>query len=478
MKRLSYLALALAIALSACTRVASTQPGDTAQGSGAPGQRHPWTHPGVLRLASLSEPDTLNPMLSTSQVSVDISMFWGGYLFNYSDANELVPELATEVPTVANGGISSDGGTITYHLRKGVLWQDGAPFSAADVVFSWRTVMNPDNNIQTRTGYDDVRAIDAPDAQTLVVHLKRAYAPFVNSFFTMSSTPYTVLPKHLLEKYHDINQIPYSSKPVGTGPFIVQEWHRGDTLRMVANPHYWRGAPKLKEIQYRAIPDENTLTTGVRTHEIDMWYNASATNYPVASKIAGTHAILTPFTQFSLIGFNTQRPIMSEVAVRRALAHATDRKTLINRVTYGVQILGDGDQPAFSWAHDPNLPSIDYDPAKAKALLEAAGWHAGPDGIRTKDGQRLHLQIATTTGNAVGNRLAVLLQSTWKDVGVEAEVKPYASAIMFANYASGGILQAGKFDVEFSSWLNGIDPDDYTLFASDQIPPNGQNQYR
>ncbi|MEA2689512.1 MAG: peptide/nickel transport system substrate-binding protein, partial [Candidatus Eremiobacteraeota bacterium] len=133
MKRLSYLALALAIALSACTRVASTQPGDTAQGSGVPGQRHPWTRPGVLRLASLTEPDTLNPMLSTSQVSVDISMFWGGYLFNYSDANELVPELATDVPTVANGGISSDGRTITYHLRKGVLWQDGAPFSAADV---------------------------------------------------------------------------------------------------------------------------------------------------------------------------------------------------------------------------------------------------------------------------------------------------------------------------------------------------------
>lgn len=471
-------AAVLAIALAACTRVATTQSGPNDEKGGGSGQRHPWTRPGILRLASLTEPDTLNTALSTSQVSVDIAMFWAGYLFNYDDKNQLVPELATEVPTLANGGISKNGLMITYHLRKGVQWQDGAPFDAGDVVFSWRTIMNPNNNIQTRTGYDRITAIDTPDRWTAVVHLKSPYAPFVNSFLTMSSTPYAVFPKHLLAQYHDINQIPYNSKPLGTGPFIVKEWQRGQMIRMVANPHYWRGAPKLKEVQYRAIPDENTLTTGVRTHEIDFWYNVGATNYPVASKIPATHVVLTPFTQFSLIGFNTKRPVMSEVAVRRALALATDRKRLIDTVTFGVQLLADGDQPAFSWAHDPNLKSIPFDPAQARSTLDAAGWKPGPDGIRVKNGRRLHLQIATTTGGAVGNRLAVLLQSAWKDIGVEAEVKPYASAIMFANYQSGGILQGGKFDVQFSSWLNGVDPDDDTLFACDQIPPNGQNQYR
>ncbi|HEY0613052.1 MAG TPA: peptide ABC transporter substrate-binding protein [Candidatus Elarobacter sp.] len=479
MKRRIVMLLVLALAAGGCTRVASTEPGSAPGGAGgAAGGRHPWTRPGILRLATLTEPDTLNPALSTSQVSVDLAMFWAGYLFNFSDANELVPELATAVPTLANGGISKDGLTITYHLRKGVLWQDGAPFDAGDVVFSWQTIMNANNNVQTRTGYDLIRSIEAPDPSTAVVRLKRAYAPFVNSFFTMSSTPYPIFPKHLLAQYHDINQIPYNSKPVGTGPFIVQEWHRGQVLRMVANPHYWRGAPKLKEVQFRAIPDENTLTTGVRTHEIDFWYNAGSTTYPVASKIPATHPVLTPFTQYSLIGFNTQRPIMSDVAVRRALAYATDRKRLIDTVTFGVQLPGDGDQPAFSWAHDPTLPSLPYDPAKAREMLEAAGWHAGADGIRVKDGQRLHLQIATTTGGSVGARLAVILQAAWKEIGVDAEVKPYASAIMFANFQSGGILQAGKFDVQFSSWLNGVDPDDYTLFACDQIPPNGQNQYR
>jgi peptide/nickel transport system substrate-binding protein len=478
MRRLGILAVAAAVALSACTRVDTSSSAGGTAGPAGTGQRHSWTRPGVLRFASLSDPNTLSPLLTAFQVSVDLSMFWAGYLFNYSDTNELVPELATEVPTLANHGIAKDGLTITYHLRKGVQWQDGETFDVRDVVFTWHAVMNPNNNVQTRTGYEDVRSIDTPDAYTAVVHLKKPYAPFVNSFFTMSSTPYPIYPRHLLEKYQDLNRIPFNSKPVGTGPFIVQEWHRGQTLRMIANPHYWRGKPKLDEVQYRAIPDENTLTTSVKTHEVDLWYNASATNYATASKIADTHAVLTPFTQYAQIGFNNARPLLTDVRVRRALALATDRKRFIDTVTYGVQILGEGDQPAFSWAHDPNLALIPFDPAKARATLDEAGWKPGPDGIRGKNGQRLHLIVVTTSGNAVGARVAVLLQSAWHDIGVELEVKQYASALMFANYSSGGILQAGKFDVEFSSWTNGVDPDDETTVSCSQIPPNGQNLFR
>jgi len=468
-KKLVALLIAATI-LAGCTRSL----GSAGSPSG-PGTRHSWTQPGVLRIASLGDPDSLSPLIGTFQVDVDLSMFWAGYLFNYDDRNQLVPELATIVPTLANGGIAKDGRTITYHLRRGVLWQDGATFSADDLVFSWHAVMNPNTNVQTRTGYDDIRAIDEPDKYTIVVHLIRPFAPFVNSFFTMGATPYPVYPKHLLAQYHDLNHISYNSKPVGTGPFIVSEWHRGQTLRMVANPHYWRGPPKLREVDYTNIPDENTLVTSVRTHEIDLWYNASATNYPAASHIAGTRALLTPFTQYSIITFNTRRPIVSEEAVRRALALATDRKHLIDVVTFGVQIPGDGDQPAFSWAHDPTLRSIPFDLARSRATLEAAGWKGGPDGIRTKNGQRLHLDLATTSGDALGNRVAVLLQADWRSAGVELDIRTYATAMMFANYSAGGILQAGRFDVSQSSWVNGIDPDDSTNVTCAAIPPNGQN---
>ncbi len=480
MKRLGYLAVALAIALSACTRVATTQSGpDTgAGGSAAPGQRHSWTHPGILRIASLSDPDTLNPLLGTFQVDTDLSMFWGGYLFNYSDRDELYPELATTVPTLANGGIAKDGLTVTYHLRRGVQWQDGVPFDAADVAFTWRAIMNPNNNVQTRTGYDVIRSIDTPDKYTAVVHLKQRFAPFVNTFLTMSSTTYPVLPKHLLAKYPDINRVPFNSAPIGTGPFIVKEWHRGQILRMVANPHYWRGAPKLKEVTYQSIPDENTLTTSIKSHDIDLWYNASSATYPAASHVPDTRAILTPFTQYTFVGFNLSRPPLSELPVRKAIAYATDRTRLLETATYGVNVAGEGDQPRFSWAYNAALAPIPYDPAKAKATLDAAGWHAGPDGIRTKNGTRLHVVFTTSAGSALGNRVAVLLQSAFREVGIEAEIKAYATAQMFASSAAGGILQAGKYDVEFSAWVNGTDPDDSTTVMCDQIPPGGQNIYR
>lgn len=474
MRQIGTLAVALAIALSACTRVATTQSGP----GGTTGGPHSWTKPGVLRIASLNDPDSLSPLVGEYQVDVDLSMFWAGYLFNYNDRNELVPELAADVPTLANGGISRDGLTVTYHVRKGVKWQDGAPFDADDVVFSWHAVMNPNTNVVSRQGYDVIARIDTPDKYTAVVHLKKRFAPFVNSFFTMSAQPYPVYPKHLLAKYPDLNRIPYNSAPVGTGPFIVKEWHRGQTLRMVANPHYWRGAPKLAEVRYQAIPDENTVLTAMQSHAIDLWYNAPATLYSQASKVADTHAILTPFTQYSMLGFNTARPLVSDPAVRRALAMATDRKRLIDLVTYGVNIINEGDQPKFSWAYDETLKPIAFDVERAKATLEAAGWHAGPDGVRVKDGQRLRLEAATITGSAVGNRMAVQIQSAWRPLGVELTIKQYASALMLATYSAGGILQTGKFDVQFSSWVNGIDPDDSSTVLSTQIPPAGNNNFR
>jgi len=165
-------ALSLAVA---CTRVAvRTETG-----------RHPWTIPHVLRITRSSEPDSLNPIVGFEQTDVDISMFWAGYLFNRSDENRFVPELATVVPTTANGGISPDGRTIVYHLRPQVKWQDGAPFGADDIIFSYRSVMNPRNAAPSRSGYERISRIDKVDDHTIAVHLTHPWAHFVDTFFTL-----------------------------------------------------------------------------------------------------------------------------------------------------------------------------------------------------------------------------------------------------------------------------------------------------
>jgi peptide/nickel transport system substrate-binding protein len=460
------LALTAAL-LDGCTRL----------GTSSVAAGHSWTHHGLLRIVNIAEPDSLNPLVGNFQIDSDLAQLWGGYFFNYSDRNELVPELVTAVPTLANGGISPDNRTITYHLRKGVLWQDGVPFGADDVIFSWHAVMNKRNNVPSTVGYELIDSIERKDAWTIAVHLKKAYAPFLTTFFGPCSNPYVVLPAHLLAKFPDLNRVPFNSQPVGTGPFVVERWQRGSKIVFRANQHYWRGPPKLNEVWYTPIPDENTVISLLASHEADLDYNAANVNYKQLTGIEGTRVTLTPFTQFSQLVLNLRSAQLADVRVRQALWLALDVKALLRDVTHGVNIPGYTDQPAFSWAYNPNVAHYDYDPAKARGLLDAAGWKAGPDGIRLKDGKRLQLTFAGVQGSANGNAAAVIVQRNWHDVGVESLVKNYVSSLFFASYGAGGIIQTGKFDVAFDSWLNGVDPDDSTLWLCNQFPPNGENVY-
>jgi peptide/nickel transport system substrate-binding protein len=441
------------------------------------GTRHAWTRPGVLRIASIADPDTLSPMIGNSQIDFDLSMFWGGYLFNYDDHDRLLPELATVEPTQANGGIARDGRTITYHLRRGVRWHDGALFSADDVIFTWRAIMNPRTNVGDRTAYARITTIDKRNDATIVVHLDRPYAPFVNTFLTQGEIPIPVYPKHLLAREPDLNRVAFNSAPVGTGPFKVLRWNRGEKIRMVANSAYWRGSPKLKEVDYSAIPNEQTIVTQLRTHELDLWYNAPAALYPQIRDIPGTRTLLTPFVHYSQLGFNTQRPPLDDIRVRRALAYGTDRRAIIAATSFGVNRPGDGDQPNGSWAYDPRLRRIPYNPVRAAALLDAAGWLRGPDGIRTNRGQRLAPTLAIVSGAATEGRVAVLLQSQWRSLGVDLVIKTYASSLMYASAAAGGIVQGGKMDIALTGWTNGVDPDDSMLVTCAARSPVAQNYY-
>ena len=470
--RIAALALAGVCGLAGCSKV-----GTSSEAGGAAGGGNPWTQHGVLRIGNLQEPDTLDPEVGNQQIDSDLAMLWGGFFFNWSDQNQYVPELATELPTLQNGGISKDGRTITYHLRRGVTWHDGAPFDARDVIFTWHAIMNKSNNIPSTVGFDLVTAIDQVDPFTIRVHLKQSWAPFVATFFNQSGTPFPVLPAHILAKYPNIKQVPYNSQPIGTGPFSVQRWQRGSKIVFEANPHYWRGAPKLKRIEYDPVPNENTIVTLIQSHEIDLEYNGSAANWQQLKSVPGTRATLTDFNQFGQLALNTSSPLLADVSVRKALWYALDSPGIIERVSHGVNVPGYTDQPSFSWAYNPNVTHYNYDPAKARQLLDAAGWKPGADGIRTKNGTRLSITLAGVSGSANGTAVAVQAQRYWKDVGVEAEVKNYTTSLFFASYGAGGIVQTGKFDAAFFSWVGGTDPDDSTLIMCDQFPPNGQNVY-
>jgi len=463
------IALAAALGLVACTKI-STSTGPQTAGN-------PWTHHGFLRIGSRQEPDNLNPMLGTEVIDKDLSMFWAGYLFNWNDRNEMVPELAEFVPTLANGGIAKDGLTITYHLRRGVKWQDGAPFGAEDVKYTWQQMMNPDNPVVSRLGYDVVAAMDTPDAHTIVVHLKHRFAPFVNAFFSMSNNPVAILPKHLLSQYPNLSRVAYNRLPIGTGPFRVVSYERGSHVIFEANPSYWRGRPKLQRIEWKIIGDDNTLLTELKTHEIDFYYRATEAQIPSLRDIPGTRVILTPFTQFADIGINAGHAPLDDVRVRRALAYATDRQELIDKVSHGINVTGKTDQPVFLWAYNDDVRTYPYDPAQAGALLDQAGWKLGSDGLRYKDGRPLQLQMTGFTGSSTVSGAQVVIQQQWRKVGIGIEIKDWPSNTLYATLANNGIEQTGKFDVAYEEWANGIDPDESILVRCDMAPPAGWNIY-
>ncbi len=178
------LALLLVIAFGGCTRLSTASPDPS--GSGRP--EHPWTEPGVVRMAVSTSPNTLDPLLTTQQIeSALTALVFDPLVATGPDGND-VPVLASRVPTLENGDIARDGRTITYHLRHGVKWHDGAPFTSRDVRFTWQAIMNPNTAITTRHGYDLIEHVDIPDPYTAVFRLKEPFAPAVHTFFSRAIT--------------------------------------------------------------------------------------------------------------------------------------------------------------------------------------------------------------------------------------------------------------------------------------------------
>ncbi len=468
-------ALATLVALAGCTKVSS--------GNAEVGGRHPWTIPGVFRFSEFSDPKSLNVLLNSATPTLDISMFAFSYTVRYDNDARPVPDAVREVPTIANGDVSKDGLTIKYKLRPNIRFQDGAALTCNDLKFTWQVVMNPHNNVVTTDGYKDIASIDCSDPHVAVVHMKRVYAPFLQQLWSENGNA-PILPEHLLAKYNDdkgsFNTAPYNSLPVGSGPFKIVAWNRGTDVRMVANPYFYLGPPKLKEVIYEILPDENTALTQLQTHELDMLAQGTGLKWPEYAEIAadprnGLRAIRNDAFSWSHIDFNLRHPIVDDVQVRRALAYATNKQEIIAKVVHGSAIPADTDQqPHYSWAYTNDIVHYPYDPAKAAALLDADGWKMGPGGTRVKNGERLEFTMSTQTESNSGKANETILQRQWREIGAQADIKNYPTSEFFDN-SSNGILQGGHYDVALFGWIGAADPDDSAIYSGDNFAPHGQN---
>jgi peptide/nickel transport system substrate-binding protein len=467
-------ALIAVVMLAACSKQGG--------GTSSAGAHNAWTQPGVFRFAESAEPASLNPMLNASSVTGDLSMFIFSYAIRYDDRARPVPDALVEIPTVANGDVSKDGLTLKYKLRHNIKWHDGKPLTCADLKFTWQAVMNPHNNVVTTDGFKDIRDIDCSDPYVALIHMKRLYAPYLQQLWGVNGNA-PILPAHLLAKYNDdkgsLNSASYNSLPVGSGPFKVLEWQRGAAVRMQANPDFYLGKPKLNQVVFKIMPDENTMVTQLQTHEIDMLARGTGLSWPRYVRIArpgsGLTAIRVDNYLYTHIDFNLRRPLLQDRNIRVALAYATNRKEIVDKVMHDSAVIAQTDQsPQLSAAYTRNFEHHDFNPAKAQQILEAAGWKRGPDGIRVKDGQRLSFDLSCTTESNYGRQIETIVQRQWHEIGVEAIVKNVPSALMFQN-GTNGTLQGGHYDVALFSWSSAADPDDSAIYSGDNLAPHGQN---
>lgn len=418
---------------------------------------------GQLVYGSLQEPNTLNPLLSDLLATSEVGSLIFSGLVQTNEKGEWVPDLAAEVPSVQNGGVSRDGHTVTYKLRQGISWHDGQPFTAEDVVFTWQTIMNRKTNVVSREGYDQIASIDTPDKYMVIIHFNEYYAPFLHLFST-------ILPKHILENEADINKASFNRSPVGTGPFKLKEWRVAEGIILEANTNYFKGKPNLDGITYKIIPDTNILLAQLKAGTLDIVNNLPFVQLEQVKAIDLVHTIITPNMVWEHLDFNLDNEFFRDVKIRRAIALAIDRQALINSTLKNAASSAVGDQSPLSWAYNPTLTPPPRNINMAKELLTQAGFTQGEDGIFAKDGRKLSFSLATTSENRMREIVAQAIAQQLKEAGIEVEVKFIDSTEFFNE-----ILKKRRFETAMYAFTGGVDPDNINLWHSKKIPYRGNS---
>ncbi len=421
---------------------------------------------GVARFNLSADPTTLDPLFmhpdaATVEAEVDRLLFEP--FIDLDSRGKAIPELLAQIPTHRNGGLSPDDRTIRYHLRLNVVWSDGVPVTSRDVLFTLHAILDPHNPVRSHEGYDLIDRAWAPDAHTVVFHLKRAWAPAVMTYFSYGFSPQFVLPAHVLRSEAPLAQAPFNGAPsVVDGPYRFLSWSRGEGLRLGANPRYWRGAPRVRELDLHIVADPSTNLLLLQTGQVD-WNLVAPVQWALLKGAPGIHFVRVPTAVIAGISLNTAHPPLDDVRVRRAIAMSIDRYGLVRRITLGRYVVTDMLQPRFSWAFDPRVREPAYDPRAADALLDEAGWRRARNGMRSKNGTLLDLVYAAFPETASGVRIATAVQQELRARGIGMEIKSISNAQLFLPVS--GTLATGNYDLAYVPWTMGADPDDSSVLA-------------
>jgi peptide/nickel transport system substrate-binding protein len=405
---------------------------------------------GPLKVLWWQAPTLLNPHFATGTKDQDGSRIFYEPLASYDPEGNLFPVLAAEVPSVQNGGVSKDGRSVTWKLKKGVTWHDGKPFTAADVVFNWEFVKDPKTAARTIGSYTDIEKIDVLDSHTVRLVFKKPVPFWANAFCGVNGM---IIPKHLFEPYmgEKSREAPNNLKPVGTGAFKFVDFKPGDIVKADLNPNYHvPNRPFFDSIEMKGGGDAVSAARAVmQTGEYDYAWNMQVEDEILKRFEQGGRGradIVTtgniehiqcnqtdPWTEVDgeRSSTKTKHPFLTDPAVRQALSMLVDRASVQEQI-YG--------RTALTTANFLNAPAPfvskntrwEFNVDKANQVLEAAGWKKGADGIRAKDGKKLKM-VYQTSINAPRQKTQAIVKQACAKAGIEIEIKSVVASVYFSS---------------------------------------------
>ncbi|NNH29376.1 peptide ABC transporter substrate-binding protein [Rhizobium sp. SEMIA 4085] len=394
-------------------------------------QSPPASPTGRVVVGLSQEPTVFNPLMAHTEVDDALHFSVFDALFRIDPKGVLQPNLAVEVPSQKNGGISKDGLQWRIRLRDDVRWHDGEPFTAEDVKFTLELITNPKFRAWRTSGHSLLRDITVVSPTEVTWRMESIFAPYL-SFLAETF----MVPKHILEKEADPNAAAFSQAPVGTGAVKWAQRIAGDHIELVANTEYFGEGPYIERLGLKYIPDMTVLYTQFVSGDIDLVDQAyiTADHYQEASKLSGRVVSLEPGASVESIYLNLEKPQFKDPAVRQALYAAIDRQAILEGIYYGVHALTETFMPQNSYYYNPNLPAQEYSLDRARQILDEAGWVPGSDGIRAKDGVRLSFSNATTAGNNLREQVQQFLQQSFAEIGVEMTISNLPGAVMWGDF--------------------------------------------
>ena len=441
------------LTVTACSPQA---PGGVPAGSGA---AEP-AYGDILVEGSIGDASNLIPLLASDSTSHEIAGLVFNGLIKYDKDVHIVGDLAE------SWEISRDGLVITFHLRKGVRWHDGKPFTAHDVLYTYQVTVDPKTPTAYAGDFLKVKKAEVLDDHTFRATYDRPFAPALMSWSV------GILPRHLLEG-RDITTSPLGRHPIGTGPYRFKEWVAGQKIVLVSNPDYFEGRPYIDGYILRIIPDTATMFLELRANGIDrmgltpLQFTRQTENNLFRENYRKYRYLSFAYTY---MGYNLKNPLFADKRVRQALAHAVNREEIIDGVLLGLGKPANGPYKPGTWAHNPNVRTYPHDPEKAKALLAEAGWRRTDGGFLEKDGKPFEFEIITNQGNEIRAKCAEIIQRRLAEIGIRVKIRVIEWAAFVNDF-----INKRKFDATILGWTIPMEPDLYDVWHSSKTGPQELN---